>query len=156
MSITACTDPIETWDEWPADTAVVIGCSDAKADEATTVDDLYRSSFFALALKAARALVPDEQIRVLSARHGLVALDEIIDPYDTRWGDDDAIDTDDLAAQLGWLAATHSVVVSMTAKAYTGRIGASIDVVDVFDGNRGIGDHRHDLSAAARLVDATR
>jgi len=52
---------------------------------------LYRGSLFTLALKAARALVPDEWIRVLSAKHGYVRLDQVIEPYDTTWGAEDAI-----------------------------------------------------------------
>lgn len=151
------TPAIETWDEWPGDTLVVLGCSGAKADHAAPAAELYQGSLFALALKAARALVPDEWIRVLSAKHGFVTLDQVIDPYDITWGDDGAITEADLADQVADLP-HHSVLVALTCNGYTTRIDqvADGDVVAALAGGRGVGDHRHHLAGAAKLVDASR
>jgi hypothetical protein len=57
-----------------------------------------------MALAAARSIVApygcgDDGIRIVSARHGLLALDTIVEPYDTTIGDTDAVTPATIAAQ---------------------------------------------------------
>lgn len=60
---------------------VLISCVSKKLEHKARAEDLYISPFFRLSLKYARKLKPDE-IFILSAKHGLLDLDDEIDPYD--------------------------------------------------------------------------
>ncbi|MFH0712073.1 MAG: hypothetical protein V1889_03105 [archaeon] len=77
---------------------VLISCVSKKLDEKAKVKDLYISSLFRYNLRYACLLKPDK-IFVLSAKYGLVGLDEEIEPYDKtlngmnsvekkKWADD--------------------------------------------------------------------
>lgn len=59
----------------------MISCVSKKLKHKARAEDLYISPFFKLSLKYACKLKPDE-IFILSAKHGLLALDDEIDPYD--------------------------------------------------------------------------
>lgn len=59
----------------------LISCVSKKLEKKARAEDLYISPLFKLSLKYARKLKPDE-IFILSAKHGLLALDDKIDPYD--------------------------------------------------------------------------
>lgn len=57
-----------------------------------------------MAIAAARSLVRpyghgDECIRIVSAKHGLLHLDDIVDPYDCTIGDVDTVDPSTIRAQ---------------------------------------------------------
>ncbi len=60
---------------------VLISCVSQKLPQRAKVRDLYISTLFKLNLKYAEKLKPDA-IYVLSAKHGLLALDEEIEPYE--------------------------------------------------------------------------
>lgn len=60
---------------------VLISCVSKKRDRRTAAQDLYTSTLFRLNLRYARQLEPDE-IFILSAKHGLLAPETLIDPYD--------------------------------------------------------------------------
>lgn len=60
---------------------VLISCVSKKRTAKSKARDLYVSPLFKLNLQYACALKPDA-IFILSAKHGLVALDEEIEPYD--------------------------------------------------------------------------
>jgi len=59
---------------------VLIACGNRKRGTATAAADLYVGSLFRYSLAYARSLKPND-IFVLSARHGLLSLDRIIEPY---------------------------------------------------------------------------
>ena len=59
---------------------VLISCVSQKQSRKSRVRDLYISTLFKLNLKYAEKLEPDE-IYVLSAKHGLLSLNEEISPY---------------------------------------------------------------------------
>lgn len=60
---------------------VLISCASKKLETKATAAELYVSNLFKLGLQYANALEPDA-IFVLSAKHGLLALDDEIEPYD--------------------------------------------------------------------------
>lgn len=60
---------------------VLISCASKKLCHRAKARDLYISPLFKYNLKYAELLTPD-QIYVLSAKHGLVRLDEEINPYE--------------------------------------------------------------------------
>lgn len=53
--------------------------------------ELYIGSLFTSSLRWARSVAADTDIRILSAKHGLVRLDQPLAFYDVRLGDPDAI-----------------------------------------------------------------
>ena len=60
---------------------VLISCVSKKLDRKSKSKDLYISPLFRYALKYAKSLNPDK-IFILSAKYGLVGLDDEIEPYD--------------------------------------------------------------------------
>lgn len=68
-------------------TLAVIGCGNAKRDEASKARDLYTSNYFALKLEYAEHFA--DRVVILSAEHGLVWSKRTIDPYDTTLDDRD-------------------------------------------------------------------
>ena len=65
---------------------VLISCSSQKQSIKSRAEDLYCSPLFQLSLKFAKQLASDS-IFILSAKYGLVRLEDIIEPYDTTLND---------------------------------------------------------------------
>lgn len=61
---------------------VLISCSSKKLDKKAKAIDLYSSTLFKKSINYARFLNPDK-IYILSALHGLVDINEELDPYNT-------------------------------------------------------------------------
>ena len=128
---------------------VVIPCGAGKTDYPAPAAELYTGSMFTLALAAARNLVDDDHILVLSARHGLVSLDTVLAPYDVKMGDGLAVDpidlTDDML-DLGWHLADVDVY-HLLPKTYAKTFeDACRDLYvfpqEVYEATAGIGEHR--------------
>ncbi|WP_433856696.1 DUF6884 domain-containing protein [Streptomyces kronopolitis] len=96
----------------------VIPCSGKKLDRAAPARELYTGSYFLTCWRAAAVLAGDDGlVLVLSARHGLVTLDQVLEPYDTRFGDRDAVSDLLLAAQARKLGIQHARDVTVLAGA---------------------------------------
>ena len=78
-------------------TVAVIGCGNAKRDEASKARDLYTSNYFALKREYAEHFA--DRVVILSAEHGLVWSKRTIDPYDTTLDDRDR---DALVDEVAW------------------------------------------------------
>lgn len=79
----------------PTSTAriVIIPCTGAKLPHPAPAAELYTGATFPGALAAARRLAgADGTVLILSALHGLLELDTIVEPYDVKMGDPGAID----------------------------------------------------------------
>lgn len=64
---------------------VIVPCGGQKrAGGLHRADTLYTGSYFKQALAAARALAPDSHIRVLSGKHGLLRLSDLVLSYEQR------------------------------------------------------------------------
>ncbi|MCX5326319.1 DUF6884 domain-containing protein [Streptomyces sp. NBC_00120] len=94
----------------------VIPCSGKKLDRAAPARELYTGSYFHACWRAADALAEDgDRILVLSARHGLVSLDDVLEPYDTRFGDREEVSDLLLDAQARRLGIQHAREVTVLA-----------------------------------------
>jgi hypothetical protein len=95
---------------------VLVSCCKTKAPIATVAADLYTSRVFRRSLAYARTLEPDDNIRIMSAAHGLVTLDREISPYDvtlrTMSPEDRRAWADGVAAALPELAVAELVVLA--------------------------------------------
>lgn len=77
---------------------VVIPCGSRKLGRRARAADMYVGSYHRACRRAADALQPD-RLLILSARYGLLDLDDVIDPYDTPHGAAGAITDRDLLEQ---------------------------------------------------------
>ncbi len=60
----------------------LIACTKRKSPTPGKARDMYTSPLFKLSLRYA-AILKADQVFVLSAKHGLLGLDEVIEPYET-------------------------------------------------------------------------
>jgi hypothetical protein len=131
---------------------VIIPCGGAKLSEAAPAAELYIGSMFADTLRTARTMTSDENIRILSAKHGLIKLDEIIEPYDVKMGDAASVSMDELRSQITELHENYShfdyrihtllprrYYEALWAAVHTGKRPAAFKVWNHFDGCAGIG-----------------
>ncbi|MFE8941003.1 DUF6884 domain-containing protein [Streptomyces sp. NPDC007872] len=101
---------------------VVIPCSAAKTSHPAAAGRLYTGSLHKHARRTADALTAQGgTILVLSALHGFLPLDQVIEPYDHTWTDKDSITVDDLQAQAVDLGLLDANVVLLTPGEYTKR-----------------------------------
>lgn len=135
---------------------MVIPCGKDKLDHAAAASDLYTGSAFKAALAAALHQVDGDRSKVLilSALHGLVGLDDVLEPYDVKMGDELALDRRDDGLDLlevqflcRGLHADGVDIYAMLPKAYF----AALDTVarrwftwiaPVYEACIGIGDQR--------------
>lgn len=130
----------------------VIPCGAAKLDHAAPARELYVSSMFRMALDAAHAAVADDNGRVLilSALHGLVELDDVLEPYDVKMGDEGCVTVERIVEQCEQLGLTWEAradVYAALPAAYFDKLDAALKSIDVYaapvyEATRGIGEHR--------------
>lgn len=60
----------------------LISCGKRKAERPAAVRDLYQGDLFQKSLRYAEEVAEADEVYVLSAKHGLIALDEVIAPYE--------------------------------------------------------------------------
>lgn len=139
---------------------IVVPCSASKVSAATYAHALYTGQHFVHTLRAAitEASACSGRVLILSARYGLLGLDDIVDPYDTTMGDPDAVTVPEVTAQAVALGIDFGVeVYAMLPRAYYRALSAALAPLDVYPQNvyeaaRGIGDQRH----IASIITTTR
>lgn len=151
-----------------AHTLVIIPCAAAKVDGAATARELYSSANFAHVLRSAEAhaastaaeLGVTTEVVILSARYGLVSLDQSLASYDVKMGDAGCITAAGLAEQVADLA--PAVIESLLPAAYRDALAAAvaelndddanewISFLDVYEAAPGIGFQRGVASSLAR------
>lgn len=147
---------------WLPPGLVVIPCGAAKSATPAPAAELYVGQHFRLALQAARAIVTgdDSRVRILSARHGLLELHELVEPYTqtaASWQGREHHWAALIRAQAGrqGLLEPGEAIVALTPLAYTRALVRVWDgwVAEAMRATRGIGDQRHvlaELRGAAR------
>jgi hypothetical protein len=65
---------------------VLVACASRKLGRAARARELYQSALFRKSMAYAEGLKPDA-VFILSAKHGLLAADEVIEPYDVTLGE---------------------------------------------------------------------
>lgn len=128
---------------------VVIGCGAAKLGHPAPAADLYTGQHFRACLRAARALVPDDRIFVLSARYGLVGLADVIEPYDLRMGQPGAVTVLDVTRQAVARGLAGRPVIALCAARYADMLRVAFPGVRTPLAGLGIGRQRHVLAGLA-------
>jgi hypothetical protein len=70
---------------------IVIPCGYRKQRAACAASDLYTGSYFRSCLAFALACVEPAQVRILSAKHGLLRLSETVEPYELKMGQEGSV-----------------------------------------------------------------
>ncbi|MEU8901313.1 DUF6884 domain-containing protein [Nocardia sp. NPDC048505] len=128
---------------------VLSSCGAAKRETACAAKDLYVGSYARMCLRAAYALADcPADVRILSAAHGLVYPDTVLEPYDIRLGDAEAITAPHLAVQAVDAGLYDRPVIVLAGAAYTRLVRqvwphAQAPLLGV----RGIGESRQRLAA---------
>lgn len=87
---------------------VVVPCSGAKRPEPELpARERYTGQLHRLAMDAALTLTSEDRVRIMSARYGLLTLDQITEPYDRRVDD---LNAEDLRQLKSWV---HCDAISM-------------------------------------------
>ncbi|MBY8879659.1 DUF6884 domain-containing protein [Actinacidiphila acidipaludis] len=133
---------------------IVIPCGARKLDHRARAADLYIGSYHRACRRAAEALRPDHLL-ILSARHGLLGLDDEIEPYDTAHGAEGSVTADvlrDQAVRRG--IAELDPVVALGGARHVALVAAVWPHARTpLNGTRGMGEQIARLSAMARSAD---
>lgn len=119
-----------------AEHLVVIPCAAAKLDRPAPAGKLYDSAQFRYMLDAATTEAIDNErvmgvttrVMILSAAHGLVDLDTVLAPYDTKMGDAAAIGTEVVVDQL--VALAPRAITAMLPAAYLARLWEAVTFIN--------------------------
>lgn len=128
---------------------VVIGCGAAKLDHPAPAASLYTGQHFRACLRAARALVPDDRIFVLSARYGLVGLAAELEPYDLRLGQPGSVTVLDVTRQAVAGGLAGRPVLALCSARYVDVLRPAFPGVRAPLAGLGIGRQRHVLASIA-------
>lgn len=146
-------------------TVLVVPCGGAKRAEACPAAELYVGSLFRDALRTAQGQAEvaaragfDVVVTILSAKHGLLTTDTVVEPYDLRMTAPGSVSAATLAAQLLPLAAGRPVeIFAFLPRAYLARLRAACGLVvrdggevtlwDLYETARGLGYQKQVLKA---------
>jgi hypothetical protein len=115
---------------------VVLACGAAKSAHACEVQQLYTSATWEHFLRAAKQVAACDaayfghrsEVVVLSAKHGLVDLEDVLAPYDVAIGDEDSVSVDELVDQL--VVRAPKVVMSLLPNGYLMRLQVAVATVN--------------------------
>lgn len=125
---------------------VVIGCGAAKLDRPAPAADLYVGGYFRLALAAALQLADRDDVLVLSAKHGLLGLGDVVAPYDLTMGQPGSVTAQQLAHQAAVRGQLGRPVLALCSRRYAAMLQLVwADVATPLAG-LGIGHQRHVLA----------
>jgi hypothetical protein len=126
----------------------LVGCGARKADRPAVPAALYTGSYFRACLRAALSLAPRDGVLVLSARYGLLGLDDgPISPYELRLGDPGAVTSSKVRAQAAGHGLAEAHVVALCGARYAALAAQVWDTVATPLAGLGIGQQRHILAA---------
>lgn len=134
----------------------VVPCGGAKLDHAAPAHQLYTGSMFRHTFEnASRCAELDEaaglgpaRVLILSALHGLIDPDTVLEPYDMRMGAPGSVSVQTLADQAAALGIDFGAqVYALLPRPYLVRLDAALRthdvyVQDVYEGCSGIGEQR--------------
>ena len=130
---------------------VVIPCGGAKLQSSAPASELYTGSMFKDTIKTARTMTQESNIFILSAKHGLIALDQIIEPYDIKMGQKNSVETATIEAQLTAILPRDKafIIDALLPKAYIKALENAFagHIENHFDGCAGIGYQKAVLKA---------
>lgn len=145
---------------------VIIPCGASKLPTAAAAAELYTGSMFKDALRTALSMTSEDNIRIMSAKHGLLKLDQIVEPYELKMGQPGSVSLDALRYQLRDLYESHYLheydIHTLLPRAYYETLWAAVHtmnrtscyaIVNQYNGCAGIGYQKAKLR---KLREATK
>jgi hypothetical protein len=107
---------------------VIVSCGAEKLDHRAPAGEMYVGSYHRAARRAAAVLTRPDRTLILSARHGLLRLDDLIDPYEMRMTNPAAVSPRLVARQMRDLgiARPGTRIVVLAGKDYSSMIRAAV------------------------------
>lgn len=142
----------------------VIPCGGAKLDRPAPARELYVGQMFRHTLDNVERLAAIDEaegrgparVLILSARYGLIELDQVIEPYDLRMEQRGSVSADTITAQAAALGIDWGAqVYGLLPRPYLARLDTALRaldvyVQDVYEGCGGIGEQRRVNAIIAR------
>ena len=132
----------------PAAPVVVIACAAEKQQQAAPARELYTSRNFRLNLRAAEKLAAEQggRVLILSALHGLIEPDAVIEPYNLHMKQAGAIGTAELAQQLNSTGTGQATCLLpkhyLAALTRAAHELSGVEVTSLYPAGKGIGYQR--------------
>jgi len=124
----------------------LVGCGARKQLAACAAEQMYVGPYFRACLATALVIAPRPRVFILSARYGLLGLDEVIEPYDLTIGQPGAITAAELADQAAERGICREPVTALCGARYAGLAGEVWPVLATPLAGLGIGRQRHVLA----------
>jgi len=99
---------------------VIVACGAKKLSREAPARDLYTGGYFKACLAYALKIAPAENVRILSAKHGLIGLNDVIAPYNRKMGDPSSITESALTEQAEAQELLAEKVVVLGGRLYAG------------------------------------
>ena len=96
----------------------VITCGDSKRQGVHKAKDLYVGPFFKMCLKYAQSIMPNDKIYILSAKWGLLKLDQEIENYNVKMGDPGSVLVSTLIIQSQELGIKDEAIIGVAGARY--------------------------------------
>lgn len=129
---------------------VIIPCGGKKQEKAAPAAELYTGSMFKDQLRTALTMTDRKNVLILSALHGLVKLDAVLEPYDLKMGQKGTVNTDVITNQLADILPrdTTFVINALLPKAYAAKLEAAYPywIENHYEGCAGIGYQKQRLA----------
>lgn len=99
-------------------TVIIIPCGFKKRAVKCRASELYQGPYFNMNLKWARSVAADECIFILSAKHGFLRLNNVVEPYDLKMGQSDCISPDTVSMQASILGLYQATIYAVGGEKY--------------------------------------
>jgi hypothetical protein len=99
---------------------VIVACGAKKLDRPARARDLYVGPYFKACLAYALTLAKPKDVFIISAKYGLVGLNDVIEPYDKRLGDPFSVTEFSLTTQAEQLGLLGQKVKVLGGRKYVG------------------------------------
>ena len=124
----------------------LVGCGARKQLAACTAEQMYTGPYFRACLATALVIAPRPRVFILSARYGLLGLDDVIEPYDLTIGQPGAITAAELAGHVAERGIALEPVTALCGARYADMAGEVWPVLATPLAGLGIGRQRHVLA----------
>lgn len=103
---------------------IIIPCGAKKAKTSALAWRLYQGPYFKACLRWALSVEVPSNVWILSAKYGLIRLDEAIEPYDLRMGEPGSVTIEHIKDQIDDGMLLSEKVIGLGGRAYTAVIKA--------------------------------
>jgi len=99
---------------------VIVACGAKKLDREARARDLYVGPYFKACLAYAMEIAPAKDIFILSAKHGLIGINDHIEPYDKKFGDPFSVTEFSLTEYVEFCGLLDEKVIVLGGRKYVG------------------------------------